>query len=172
MTLLRIQTCGGGAWLAFRPTKFCLASARGGSSKNLRRPRGSGLLGRLWRPSVAPAAGSFGWDWSDGDHAARAPTASWRTGRNAHSAFAVGCPAMTLCGTKRGSGRFHLHNVMPGTPRWRGFIGRLLPPLPLPLRLARTLPRPRLRVLSVPAFRVALGDPASPGQRGREGRKG
>ncbi len=48
----------------------------------------SGFLVRLWRPSVARAARSFGWDC----HAARAPAASWRDWRDAHSAFAVGCP--------------------------------------------------------------------------------
>ena len=51
-----------------------------------------GLLGRLWRPSVARST------WSKGRTGRTATTliaraaASWRTGRDAHSAVAVECP--------------------------------------------------------------------------------
>ena len=81
-----------------------------------------GLLGRPWRPSVAQSA------WSESRTGRIATTlitraaASWRTGRNAHSTFAVGCPAWSLCGTEHGSGRFCLHNAMPGTPRCEVFF--------------------------------------------------
>jgi len=83
---------------------------------------GSGLLGRPWRPSVARSA------WSESRTGRIATTlitraaASWRTGRNAHDAFAVDCPAWSLCGAVGVAVRFCLHNAMPGTSRWTLFF--------------------------------------------------
>ena len=125
----------------------------GGRRGHGHRPQARPSAPAFWVACGDPAShgqrGHSGGYWRDGDHAARAPAASWRSGRNALGAFAVGCPALALCGTERGSGRFRLHNVMPGTPRWRGFPGRL--PLPLLLFRTRTLPRTRVQPRSVSA---------------------
>ena len=82
----------------------------------------SGLLGRRWRPSVARSA------WSKGRTGKFATTlitraaAYYRTGRNSHGAFAVDCPARTLCGAAGVAVRIDLHNAMPGTSRWGVFF--------------------------------------------------
>ena len=85
-----------------------------------------GLLGRLWRPSVARSA------WSECKTGRIATTlitrtaASWRTGRDSQNAVAVDCPAWSLCGAAGVAVRFDLHNAMPGTSRSALFLRVLL----------------------------------------------
>jgi hypothetical protein len=79
----------------------------------------TGLLGRLWRPSVARTAWSL--EWLSGGlrprcSGERRPPS--KPEEPASDALPVECPVATLCGRSSVVGFLYRHNVVPGTSRW------------------------------------------------------